>query len=156
MEANTTMDLYTIRTDASSTTVVMESNYLLGLLGLLIASVGAAATGSVVRGLTSPEDRPELLYNWPGLLAALVFGLLFVLVGAGLSKSVVDLRSITVTPGRATVVWRLFRTRIRSSSFNVQFVVIHHDVWRGRKASTDRVTLQGQEQSHTLATVCAA
>lgn len=146
-------DLYTIREDANSATVVMASVYWLGLFGLWFVLFGAFAIGSVLHGLTSPEDGPELLYNWPGTLQLFFTCLLFVLGGGWLIRWVTDLRSITVTPGRATVAWRLFRMRIRLLSFNVQLVAVHQDVWRGSTGSTDRVVLHGQEQMHTVASV---
>jgi hypothetical protein len=69
---------------------------------------------------------------------------LFMLLGAWQFSASIDLRSITVSPCRATVAWRLFGWSIRTTSFDVQLVVVQHDIWKGRGASTDRIVLQGE------------
>jgi hypothetical protein len=79
-------------------------------------------------------------------------GALFTLWGAWLLTASIDLRSITVTPGRATVAWRLFGWPIRTGSFDVRLVVVQHDLWKRGGASTDRVVLQG-EQMLTVTTL---
>jgi hypothetical protein len=147
------MDLYTIRTDTSSATVVMASVCWHRLMRLWFVLIGAIPMCSVLYGLTSPEDRPQLLYNWPGTLLIFFASLLFVLVGGLDIRWLIDLRSIKVTPGRVTVAWRLFRTRIRSLSFNVQLVAVHQDMWRDGAGSTDRVVLQGKDQTYTVTEV---
>jgi hypothetical protein len=146
-------DVYAIRTEANSVTVVMASDYGVGLTGLLFVFGGAAFIGLFLKSLASPEDRPGLLYNLPESLLGLVIPLLVALSGGWLIRWLVDLRSITVTPGRATVVWRLFGRPMRSFTFDVLLVVVHQVVWRDGSGSTDRVVLQGQERTHTVAAV---
>lgn len=154
MEAKTTTDLYAIRMDSTSATVVMSSQYLVGLMWLWFVLFGAVTIGGGFQALFTPhENWPEFNYNWPGLLLIFVIGLLFVLLGGWGTSSLIDLRSITVTPGRATVAWRLFRRSIRSLTLDVRCVVIQQDLWRNGKGSTDRVVLEGQEKTHNVATL---
>jgi hypothetical protein len=154
MDAKTTTNLYAVRTEASSATVVMSSQYLAGLMWLWFAVYGAVFIGAGIKALFTPyENWPEFNYNWPGFLFIFVIGLLFVVAGGWSSSSVIDLRSITLTRGRATVTWRLFRRSIRSLTFNVRCVVIQQDLWRNGRGSTDRVVLECQEKKHTVATL---
>ena len=122
----------------NSYTVTFHSQYWWALFWSYFAVFGTFTAVQSFMAIIRLRD------NVPEHLQVITISALFMLVGAWLVSTSIDLRAITVSPGRAIVAWRLFGRPIRTTSFDVRLVVVKHDIWKRGGASTDRIVLQGE------------
>lgn len=138
--------LYTSTKGLNSYTVAFHSQYGWALFWSCFLVFGAFGTVSAFMAIIDLRD------NVSEPLLVLGMSAFFMLCGAWLLSRSIDWRTITVSPGRATITWRLFGWPIRKSSFDVRLVVVQHDLWKRGHGSTDSIVLKG-EQTHSVTTL---
>jgi hypothetical protein len=124
--------LYASTKGPNSYTVTFRSQYWWALFWSYFAVFGTFTTVQSFTAIIRLRD------NVPEHFQVIAISALFMLGGAWLLSTSIDLQSITVSSGRAIVAWRLFGWPIRTTSFEVRLVVVKHDIWKRGGASTDR------------------
>jgi hypothetical protein len=140
---------YRVRSEADSTTFFMPSEHH----GLSLIILWAVLVGSVLIGVGSLWLIHDPSANWSMSMIEILAGSLLVGPTLWLGHFALASRVMVVGPGRAVVALSLLWWTVRLSTYDVRFIVIHHQVWTDGDGSTDTVVLEGHSGRYVVESV---
>jgi hypothetical protein len=138
-----------VRSEADSTTLFLPSEHP----GLALIIVWAVLFGSALIGAGALGLIHDLSANWSKSMIEILAGSLLVGPTLWLGHFALASRVVVVGPGRAVVALSLLWWTLRLSTYDVRFIVIHHEVWTGGDGSTDTVILEGRSGRYVVESV---